>query len=169
MRSLAGLFHLSASPFRASVRRGGLRRIVAATLTLAALLLTGCDQPAGNTPVSIAWDRDTCEHCRMTISDRAYAAQAWAGSDRRYYKFDDIGCMVNWLRERGGSPEQLKLWVADHLHHDEVHWLDARTAWYRSGLRTPMDYGFGAMAEPAKDAVDFDTASARMLKRDEGR
>jgi len=160
---------LPASPFRASARRGGLRRIVAAMLTLTALLLIACDQPDGNAPVSIAWDRDTCEHCGMTISDRGYAAEAWVGAEHRHYKFDDIGCMLNWLRERGESPEQLKLWVANHLHHDAAHWLDARTAWYQSGLRTPMDYGFGAMDEPADGAVDFDTASARMQKRDEGR
>jgi copper chaperone NosL len=138
-------------------------------LLVLALLLTGCGQPDGDKPLSIAWDRDTCEYCRMTISDRAYAAQAWVGPQHRYYKFDDIGCLVNWLHASGLPPEQVRLWVADSRHHDQVHWLDARTAWYRNGLTTPMDYGFGATDERTEGAVDFETAYAQILKRDERR
>jgi len=174
---MPGPHTIFASPFPSPARGGGLLDTVPAAATrrlcllfaLLGLLLAGCDQPDGNAPVGIAWDRDTCSHCGMTISDRGYAAQVWVESQHRYYKFDDIGCLVSWLHARGESPDQLKLWVADYLHHDAVHWLDARTAWYRGGLRTPMDYGFGAMAEPAEGAVNFETASARMLKRDDGR
>lgn len=169
--------HLPAMPCRSAALPRRLRdssnaSLAAArflSLALLSLLLAGCGQPGGREPVSIAWDRDTCEYCRMTISDRAYAAQAWDEEGRRYHRFDDIGCLVNWLHERGWPPERTRLWVADHRHRDRVHWLDARTAWYRDGLRTPMDYGFGAVAEPEAGAVNFETARAQMLIRDERR
>jgi copper chaperone NosL len=148
---------------------GGWTRWRYLVCALWVLALAGCHPPDGNAPAPVVWDRDTCAHCGMVISDRGYAAEAWVEAEHRYYRFDDIGCMVSWLHARGVSPGQLKLWVADYLHHDEVHWLDARTAWYRDGLRTPMDYGFGATADAAQGTVDFDTASARMLERDEKR
>lgn len=135
-------------------------------LALLVLWLSGCGQPSGERPATVAWDRDTCEYCRMTISDRAYAAQAWVEPQRRHYKFDDIGCLVNWLDANGWSVDQVRLWVADHRHHDQVHWLDAATARYVQGLTTPMDYGFGATDEAVADSLDFKAAAARMRQRD---
>lgn len=135
-------------------------------LLLLALWLAGCGQAGGDRPAAIAWDRDTCEHCRMTISDRAYAAEAWVETQGRHYKFDDIGCLVNWLDAHGWSNEQVRLWVADHRHRDEVHWLDARTARYIEGLTTPMDYGFGATDESVAGSLDFASAAQRMRERE---
>jgi len=163
-------FRTPALPRR--LRRGDLSVPVAGpciAVLMLALLLTGCGQPDGDRPAAIVWDRDTCEYCRMTISDRAHAAEAWIEPQHRHHKFDDIGCMVNWLHASGRSSEQARLWVADHNHRDQVHWLDARKAWYQDGQTTPMDYGYGATDKPGDGAVDFDTASANMLKRDERR
>lgn len=138
-------------------------------LLLPVLWLSGCDRASGDRPAAITWDRDTCEHCRMTISDRAYAAQVWVEPQQRHYRFDDLGCLVSWLDANGWTTDQVRLWVADHRHRDRVHWLDARTARYLEGMTTPMDYGFGATDEPAAGSLDFETAAARMRERDAGR
>lgn len=153
---------------RAGFPKAGRVRTVLAPFLLT-LLLAGCGHPDGNTPATITWDRDTCEFCRMTISDRGFAAEAWVEPEQRHYKFDDIGCLVNWLDAHGWTSAQVRLWVADHRHRDQAHWLDARTARYVEGLTTPMDYGFGATDEAAPGSMDFKTAAARMLERDKRR
>jgi copper chaperone NosL len=138
-------------------------------LVLQLLWFTGCSQTTGDAPAVITWDRDTCEFCRMTISDRGYAAQAWVESRHRHYSFDDIGCLVSWLAASGMDEQQPRLWVADHAHRDAAQWLDARAAYYLPGHTTPMDYGFGATDQHMDGSIDFDTAAARMLQRDERR
>ncbi|MES9860639.1 MAG: hypothetical protein ABW138_07295, partial [Candidatus Thiodiazotropha sp. 4PDIVS1] len=65
------------------------------------MLLVGCSADNGTGPLDVKWDRDTCERCRMVLSDRKHAAQI------RYFPpdkkrsvvnfFDDIGCAVLWL------------------------------------------------------------------------
>lgn len=150
------------SPIALSHRTGAMLVLV----SLLVSWLTACRQPDGTEPTAITWDRDTCEYCRMSISDRGFAAQAWVESRRRHYVFDDIGCLVNWLHDNDMSSDQVRLWVADHRHRDRVHWLDARSAWYRQGMTTPMDYGFGATGEAEEGALTFDEAYPLMLRRD---
>jgi hypothetical protein len=41
-------------------------------------------------------------------------------------------------------------------------WLDARTAYYVPGQRTPMDFGLGAVAQPEPGALAFSEAVARV-------
>lgn len=133
------------------------------------LWLAGCGQPDGERPATIAWDRDTCEYCRMTISDRAFAAQAWVGAQHRHFVFDDVGCLVNWLHTNGVAASETRLWVADYRQRDQVRWLDATSARYVAGQTTPMDYGFGATDAAVADALDFESASQRMLERNQER
>jgi hypothetical protein len=52
--------------------------------------------------------------------------------------FDDIGCMVLWTDARKAPA------LAFVRESTSGAWLDARTARYVSGARTPMDFGFEA-------------------------
>jgi len=149
-------------------RRVFLRR---ASVLLGGLLLpmfTGCSGSPDSGPVAVQWDRDTCDYCRMVISDVRYAAQVRGSPRGQVYRFDDIGCALNWLAAH--PPEHAaEIWVADHRHHHGVRWLDARIAHYLSGQRTPMDYGFGAQDLTTADSVSFDTVRLRVLAKDQSR
>ncbi len=59
---------------------------------VAVVHLTGC---ADGTP-SITWDRDACEHCRMTLSDRRFGAAAITSAGRTV-RFDSLECLAAWL------------------------------------------------------------------------
>jgi len=111
--------------------------------------------------VDVKWDRDACERCRMVLSDRHFAAQVRGGPKNKAYLFDDLGCAVHWLNKQTWG-ETAKIWVTDYRNGK---WLDARTAHYVSGQITPMDFNFGAVAEPLKGSVDFATARAKMLAK----
>ena len=128
------------------------------------LLLAACSREPQNGPVEIKFDRDTCVHCSMAISDRHYAVQVRGGPKNQTFKFDDFGCAMTWLKDQpwGNDPATI-IWVADF--HDGK-WLNARTAHYVGGKTTPMAYGFGATPEAAPGSISFDEAMRQVLAKD---
>ena len=133
------------------------RRALTLLSGAAVLPLAGCFGGEKTGPETVHWDRDTCALCNMMISDAHFTAQVRGGEKRRLYKFDDIGCAVNWLN---GKPwagrEETEIWIADVAsRRAEVSWLKARDAVYFKGEMTPMNYGFSATMAARPDAVDF--------------
>ena len=131
-------------------------------LTPLAGLLAACGKsgwPEGM--VDIKWDRDTCTRCAMVISDRRFAVELRGGPKDTALKFDDIGCLAFWLRDK--APEQpwlleaaTRIWVADFTSKpDNVVWLDARKAHFAGGKMSPMGYGYAAYALPMAGSQDF--------------
>jgi copper chaperone NosL len=68
--------------------------------------LAGCTDGAP----SITWDLDSCEHCRMTISDRRFGAAA-VTSGGRTLRFDSLECLADWLATSDDNPRSL--WGVD--------------------------------------------------------
>ena len=127
------------------------------------LTLGGCFEPETG-PVEIAWDRDSCELCKMIISDQRFAAQVRGGPKHKAYKFDDIGCAVNWLNEKpwAGDPKT-EIWVAERTSkRAAMTWLNAREARYVPDQITPMNYGFGAVKPDAPEAEGRSIGFERM-------
>jgi copper chaperone NosL len=137
-------------------------------LSLLTLLLNGCGGEPGTGPVQVKWDRDTCERCRMVLSDRMHAAQVgYQGRDgrSRVSVFDDIGCAVVWLQDKPWRDQPgTEIWVADWRTGD---WIDARLAVYLPDQVTPMGYGLGAQREPDPQGLDFAQAKARIFEVEE--
>lgn len=141
------------------------RRLLAhgfALTPLATLLLAACGDE-GHWPqgmVAIKWDRDTCTRCKMSISDRRFAAQLRGGPKNTAFKFDDIGCATTWRAEKIKDHPWMqdaatRFWVADFSGKGEK-WLDARSAHYLVGKTSPMGYNYAAFAERQPDTIGFD-------------
>jgi copper chaperone NosL len=110
---------------------------------LVVILLAGCWQGSNTGPGEIHWDRQTCEHCQMVISERRHAVQIRKTGVRRTHAFDDLGCALLWLDEQGllsGNDGGIEVWARATA---DGEWIDARTARFETGLTTPMAYGFG--------------------------
>lgn len=139
------------------------RLLGGAVVVLAAQPLFACGQVDGTQPARIVYDRDTCDHCAMLISERKFAAQCFTPKTGKHQKFDDVGCMVAWTSERRLVDEaETRLWVASH--RDGTTWLDARAASYDDGVNSPMGYGFAAKP-PGEGRLDFKTVKASAQKR----
>jgi len=125
------------------------------------LLLAACSNDPGKGPVEIKWDRDTCNRCRMVVSDPHFAAQIRhfpQGKRSRVEPFDDIGCAVLWLDQQPWKDDPtIEFWVADFRTGD---WINARTASYIAQNATPMEYGLGAQA--AEGGMSFEQAKAHV-------
>lgn len=141
-----------------------LRRLVCWLALTGSGLAAACSQPTSG-PLPIAWGREPCAHCSMAISEARFAAEVRLGP-RELVRFDDFGCAVAWLAEHADAAEPLEIWVMDQ---DREEWLDARAAFYRTGQRTPMAWGFGAVASGEPGAVAFDAARQSVLARERER
>jgi nitrous oxide reductase accessory protein NosL len=118
-------------------------------------LLIGCSEQTTG-PVEVHWDRDTCERCRMVVSDPRHSAQVRYVNEKnksRIRHFDDIGCAVIWLKDKPWrDTASTEIWVTDHR---DGKWIDAKTAHYVKGHVTPMEYGLGAQKDPIATSLDY--------------
>lgn len=111
------------------------------------VLLQSC---SSNQPEAIAYNTEKCSHCKMTITDPRFAAEVKT-SKGRVYKFDDIVCMMAYLREHNDVTFS-GLWVSNF---DGSHqFIDAKSAFYiqDESFNSPMRGNTVAFA--TKEAAD---------------
>ncbi|RMF59332.1 MAG: hypothetical protein D6748_06635 [Calditrichaeota bacterium] len=101
----------------------------------------------GVEPPKIRYGEDACDECRMIINEARFAG-AYFTTDKKWYLFDDVGCMLNHLKKY--SPQVEHYWVADYNNET---WLDANKAVFvlKRDVITPM--GFGIIALGTQDEV----------------
>ncbi len=115
--------------------QSSLKRFGAA-LFIGALWLAACGAPTFE-PVEIA-PEDMCTLCKMAISEKQYAAE-FINRDGDAFKFDDIGCLANYIAQR--KVEDAAVFYV--LDFDTKQWLKAEDANFVASpsFRTPMGGG----------------------------
>ena len=73
-------------------------------------------------PVEILYGQDSCERCKMIISEKTYSAE-YILADGKAMKFDDIGCMIHFNIELGTEHKILAQYVRDCETGD---WIEDR-------------------------------------------
>lgn len=129
-----------------------------------ALLPAGCLEGEADGPVPVTLGRDTCEMCRMILSDIRFAAEIRGGPKNRLFKFDDIGCAVRWAAQTPWTAEPgTRIWAMNF--DDGRTWLDAPKAVYRPGPLSPMGYGYAAVPAPEPGSLSYEELKAAVLKQ----
>jgi nitrous oxide reductase accessory protein NosL len=129
----------------------------------AALLLAACGSEPATGPVPITYGRDTCDFCRMIISDPRFAAQVRGGPGHKAYKFDDAGEALIWLGTQAWKEDaNVEIWVMDMTSGKQ--WLDARKASYVSVKMSPMGFNYGAVMQSRPDAIPFEDFRKVIMK-----
>jgi copper chaperone NosL len=133
------------------------RRIVQLTLlVLAAIATVRCSAPG---PGVIHYDTDSCDHCRMTISDPRFAAQLVTRTGK-VYRFDDPGCLAAFLASRQVTPETVhSIWTNDYAHPERLLRAEESTFVVSDRIRSPMNGGMAAFGS-ATDAAAFQSTVA---------
>lgn len=97
-------------------------------------------------PVDIAAE-DVCTHCKMAISEKQFAAELIT-PDGDALKFDDIGCMQEYLKEKPDSK------VAAHffMNYETKTWLEGNAATFVKAkeITSPMGGGIIALENETK-------------------
>jgi copper chaperone NosL len=125
------------------------------------MILLACAACAGSgTPATLDTKNDTCNFCRMTVSDRRLAAQIVSPGDEPRF-FDDLDCLSRYLREHSLSHDA-GVFVADHRTGE---WINASSAAYSRlpHAATPMASGLVAHASPESRAADAGAAGSRAV------
>ena len=111
------------------------------------LLILGCQKV--DQPEDPVWGKQSCGSCAMLVSDRQFAGQAISAQGERLF-FDDPGCLATYVSTHAGVKHA---W----LLNPRGQWVDASSARFEAGAKSPMDYGF-RFAEGGK--LDFAAVKA---------
>lgn len=120
-------------------------RLCGETILFLLLFITSCGAPEIR-PVDIAAE-DVCTHCKMAISEKQFASE-FITTDGDAVKFDDIGCMQDYLKEKPDSK------IAAHFfaEYDTKQWLKGNTASFVKSkeITSPMGGGIIAFSNETK-------------------
>lgn len=88
---------------------------------------------------------DMCSYCKMAISEKRFAAE-YLDQQSETYKFDDLGCMRNFVQSKQSGQDVAAWFVVDF---ESKQWLDGRRATYvhSTQFKTPMSGGIVALQE----------------------
>lgn len=119
-------------------------RIFLSHIFLLALLLLAACATKEPQPVEIL-PEDMCAFCRMAISEKQYAAE-FITRDGDAFKFDDIGCLLNHVKERQNPQQIAAYFVADF---ETRQWTRGESAFYARSVefKTPMSHGIVAFKD----------------------
>ncbi len=117
----------------------------------------------------VRWDRDTCDRCRMVLSDPYFAAQIRyipkGKSKSKVAEFDDIGCAMIWLEDKKfKDASSTEIWVSSHKNRG---WINAKKATFVHKKTSPMEYGLGAQIEFEESGLNYEQAKAHVFKIEE--
>ena len=133
-------------------RRAALRRLALVTLGAAVapslVALEGCGDSG---PRPIAYGRDECAWCRMTVSDARYGAVQRTAQGKQQV-FDSVECLAEatlLLDADAQARAAERSWVTDYLHPGSL--VPASVARYlrSAGPGSPMGKGFKAFGSVA--------------------
>ena len=114
----------------------------------------GCSKSAVK-PVDI-FPEDMCSHCRMSVSNQAFAAEIITENGEAL-KFDDIGCMEEFTR----NSKDVKMAGAFVKDYETKEWLPLeKSTIIVTGIATPMGSGKIACGDSVRAAKIRSTFSA---------
>jgi copper chaperone NosL len=88
--------------------------------------------------------KDNCDYCRMTISDARFGAEI-VTSKGKAYKFDDMHCILSFLKAGGIDTTNSRFYLVDFTNHD----LQPATKMFilrSDALRSPMQGNMAAFS-----------------------
>ena len=110
-------------------------------------------------PMDIVPNKMLDPQCKMYIETQKHSAQVIL-QDHRTYFFDDVGCMVLWLKSFDSKMRYFPYVFTEDTHR----WLEADKACYKIGIHTPMHYGFGAFEKKDDKCISYEDFKLKMYR-----
>lgn len=90
-------------------------------------------------PRAIAEGVDICEFCKMTVMEKQYAAE-FVTVKGKYYVFDDIQCMHQFLKENSEIQKDIKnYFVSDFNEPEKLFNAEHAFYFHSEEIHTPMN------------------------------
>lgn len=123
-------------------------------ITICFVGISGC---SNDQPVSIKYNSDPCDFCRMTIVDPRFSCELKTNHGKAY-KFDDIGCMSSFVKEQKTEEFKIKTYFAsNYLNNNALINTDNLIFIKGDGISSPMGGGIAAFSniDSAKVYKDY--------------
>lgn len=135
--------------------------IAAAAAVIVSFCLTSC----GAGPEPMRYGKDECTSCKMIVSDQRFGAEI-VTTKGRVLKFDDIGCMNDFIKNGGIARSDIKQRVVCDFNHPNV-FIPVESALFLKNdeLKSPMRSDSAAFATQAElEAVKSQLGSGEQAK-----
>lgn len=163
MLTAAGVFLFSVMAMERNIfARFRKSKTSAAAILVALLTFSAC---SSNEPKPITLNSDGCEFCKMKISNGKFAAEVITQKGR-YYKFDDIACMVQYVKTHT-SVQYTSFFINDYQQENTL--IPAKSSFYIRGgsLSSPMRGNIAAFSTEAEAATQSEKLGATPTSWDE--
>jgi copper chaperone NosL len=127
-------------------------------LILTLTFFTACNSSESSSTHSLKSEAKICPKCNMEVA-KSYIHSASLVKNGTIQYFDDIGCMILWSKENDIDTSKAKV-----FSKDTARFIDAVSASYTIGEKTPMSYGFAAYENGIQNQIDFDEVNIKMLR-----
>jgi len=120
------------------------------TFALACIALLTLMSCGSNEPKPIKINTDACDFCKMTIANGKFGAELITKKGR-YYKFDDLACMVQFAKSNTVVPYQ-SFFVNDYTKDNTL--IPAETAFFIKSdqINSPMRGNMAALTTAAEQS-----------------
>ena len=135
---------------REQLHRWPLQRATVWWLAVAAIAAPTVACSAG--PVPIEYGVDSCDYCRMQISDPRYGGELVMRTGK-VLKFDSIECLASYYSGLEESSVVRSRWVSDYHNPGTLIAADEAIYIHRDGPGSPMGRGLLALAAGADETV----------------
>lgn len=123
----------------------GINRTITFLLAVITTFLFACAGEQVHAPEPVDEALDVCGRCHMAVKDNGYAAQVVIDGGK-YIKFDDTGCLLNFLKDNAGQ-KVLARYVQDRNRREWIAFGKAVFVFAES-VPTPMMSGIHAFKTP---------------------
>jgi copper chaperone NosL len=97
-------------------------------------------------PQPLAVGKDECYFCKMPYADTKFGAEIITVK-RKLYKFDDTGCLINFLKMGFGANEKIKsIFTIDYANNQKLSDVNTSVFIINEKIQTPMNSGIAAFA-----------------------
>lgn len=115
-------------------------------MVVAFLLMSAC----ATEPEPIAYGKDACDHCRMTIMDSKFGAELVTAKGK-VFKYDDVNCMIQHAKDLpGGLASAAHLLVADAGQPFKLVPMQEACFVRSEAIRSPMGSRIAAFSAEAE-------------------
>lgn len=108
-----------------------------------AFFFIGCSEPE---TVPIDFNKDHCDHCKMTISDKKFGGELLTKKGK-VYKFDAIECLAAFYEEESTvtHADIHSMWVIDLVHPGDLIGAEKAHYFHSEGIKSPMGMNVSAI------------------------
>ncbi len=110
----------------------------------------------------INYGKDVCEHCKMIAMDPKFGAEVITAKGK-IYKFDDVNCMVSYMKTVLSNAEIAEIYVADFIRPGELISANSAHYVYSEAVRSPMASGVAAFSDQQSMAGQNDQWQGTVL------